>query len=53
MPAASVIGEAVVAFEIANAFIDKFSGDSVDEIIDAVQKWYSKQEIVGKKALPK
>ena len=32
VPAASVIGEAVVAFEIANAFIDKFSGDSVDEI---------------------
>lgn len=32
VPAASVIGEAVVAFEIANAFIDKFSGDSIDEI---------------------
>ncbi|MBI5047328.1 MAG: chorismate synthase [Deltaproteobacteria bacterium] len=32
VPAASVIGEAVVAFEIANAFIDKFGGDSVGEI---------------------
>ncbi|MBI3753030.1 MAG: chorismate synthase [Deltaproteobacteria bacterium] len=32
VPAASVIGEAVVAFEVANAFIDKFGGDSVDEI---------------------
>ncbi|MBI3398051.1 MAG: chorismate synthase [Deltaproteobacteria bacterium] len=32
VPAASVIGEAVVAFEIANVFIDKFGGDSVDEI---------------------
>ncbi len=32
VPAVSVIGEAVVAFEIANAFIDKFGGDSVDEI---------------------
>jgi chorismate synthase len=32
VPAASVIGEAVVAFEIANAFIDKLSGDSVDEV---------------------
>ena len=32
VPAASVIGEAVVAFEIANAFIDKFGGDCVDEI---------------------
>jgi len=32
VPAASVIGEAVVAFEIANAFVDKFSGDSLGEI---------------------
>ncbi len=30
--ALSVSGEAVVAFEIANAFIDKFGGDCVDEI---------------------
>jgi len=27
--------------------------DHIDEIIDAVQRWYSKQEIIGKKALPK
>ena len=27
--------------------------DHIDEIIDAVQRWYSKQEIVGKKALSK
>jgi len=32
VPAASVVGEAVIAFEISNAFIDKFGGDSVDEI---------------------
>ncbi|HAG50390.1 MAG: chorismate synthase [Deltaproteobacteria bacterium GWC2_42_51] len=32
VPAASVIGEAVVAFEIANAFVEKFGGDSIDEI---------------------
>lgn len=31
-PAAAVIGEAVVAFEIANAFIEKFGGDSLREI---------------------
>ena len=24
----------------------------VDEVVEAVQKWYSKQEIVGRKALP-
>lgn len=32
VPAASVIGEAVVAFEVANAMLEKFGGDSVMEI---------------------
>jgi chorismate synthase len=32
VPAASVVGEAVVAFEIARAFLEKFGGDSVHEI---------------------
>jgi chorismate synthase len=32
VPAASVIGEAVVATEIANAILEKFGGDSIDEI---------------------
>jgi chorismate synthase len=32
VPAASVVGEAVVAFEIARAFLEKFGGDSVREI---------------------
>jgi chorismate synthase len=32
VPAASIIGEAVVAFEITNAFIEKFGGDSLEEI---------------------
>jgi chorismate synthase len=27
-----VVGEAVVAFEIANAMIDKFGGDSLEEM---------------------
>ncbi len=31
-PAAAVIGEAVVAFELANALLDKFGGDSVREL---------------------
>jgi chorismate synthase len=30
--AAGVIGEAVVAIEIANTFLEKFGGDSVEEI---------------------
>lgn len=32
VPAAGVIGEAVVAVQIANAMIEKFGGDSVDEM---------------------
>ncbi len=32
IPAAAVIAEAVVAFEIANAFLEKFGGDSFAEI---------------------
>ena len=31
VPAASVIGQAVVAFEIARAFLDKFGGDTFEE----------------------
>jgi chorismate synthase len=32
IPAAAVIAEAVVAFELADAFIEKFGGDSLNEI---------------------
>ncbi|MEK7448983.1 MAG: chorismate synthase [Planctomycetota bacterium] len=32
VPAALVVGEAVVAFEIARSFLDKFGGDSMDEL---------------------
>ncbi len=32
VPAASVIGEAVVAFELARVFLDKFGGDTIDEV---------------------
>jgi chorismate synthase len=31
-PAAAVVGESVVAFELANAFMEKFGGDSLREI---------------------
>ena len=34
VPAASNVAEAVVAFVIANAFLEKYGGDSVDEIRD-------------------
>jgi chorismate synthase len=32
VPAASVIGEAVTAITIADSFLDKFGGDSMEEI---------------------
>jgi chorismate synthase len=32
VPAAGVVGEAVVAFEMANAMIEKFGGDSLEEM---------------------
>jgi len=32
VPAASVVGEAMVTIEIANAFLEKFGGDSIEEI---------------------
>ncbi len=32
VPAASVVGEAAVALEVATAFLEKFGGDSLDEI---------------------
>jgi chorismate synthase len=32
VPSASVIGEAVVAFSLADAFLEKFGGDSIKEI---------------------
>jgi chorismate synthase len=31
-PAAAVVGESVVAFELAIAFLEKFGGDSLREI---------------------
>ena len=32
VPAAGVVGEAVIAFEMANAMIEKFGGDSMEEM---------------------
>jgi len=37
VPAASVVGEAVVAWELANAFLEKFPGDAVRDIEKAVE----------------
>jgi len=42
VPAASVVGEAVVAWEIAKAFMEKFSGDSMAEVEMA---WHNYMEL--------
>ena len=39
MPAAAVIGEAVVAFVLAQALVDKFGGDSVASLDAAVDRY--------------
>jgi chorismate synthase len=41
VPAAAVVGEAMVAFVLADALIEKFGGDSVDEL---VASWRSTTE---------
>lgn len=40
VPAAAVVGEAMVAFVLADAVIEKFGGDSVQEMLD---NWHSFQ----------
>jgi chorismate synthase len=37
VPAAGVVGEAMVAFVLANALLDKFGGDSLDELRERVE----------------
>ncbi|WDL97201.1 chorismate synthase [Alicyclobacillus sp. ALC3] len=46
VPAASVVGENVAAWVIANAFLEKFSGDSIEQIEDQLRVY---QERVGRR----
>jgi chorismate synthase len=39
VPAAAVVGEAMVALTLADAIVEKFGGDSVDELKHAVDSW--------------
>ena len=39
VPAASVVGEAVVALELASAFLEKFGGDHLDHVREAFEAW--------------
>jgi chorismate synthase len=39
VPAASVVAENVVAFEIARAFLEKFGGDTIDAVAASFHDW--------------
>ncbi len=39
VPAASVVAEAVVAFTVANALLEKFGGDNIAELKQRVSQW--------------
>ena len=39
IPAAGVVGEAMVAFVIAGAYREKFGGDHVDDVLEAVARY--------------
>jgi chorismate synthase len=41
VPAAAVVGEAMVALTLADAVMEKFGGDSVEELKKAVERWKS------------
>jgi chorismate synthase len=41
VPAAAVVGEAMVALVLADALTEKFGGDSVAELERAIQAWTS------------
>ena len=42
VPACSVVVEAAVAFEVANAFVEKFGGDCIDDIRSAFDSYMSR-----------
>jgi chorismate synthase len=39
VPAAGVVGEAMVAFVLANAYRSKFGGDHIDDVLEAVRAY--------------
>ncbi|MSR61710.1 MAG: chorismate synthase [Planctomycetes bacterium] len=39
VPAASVVGEAVLALELGSAFLEKFAGDSLEQVRAAFEGW--------------
>ena len=39
MPAGGVVGEAMVAFVVADAYRKKFGGDHIDDVREAVERY--------------
>ena len=39
VPAASIVGEAMLALTLTDALLEKFGGDSVDELVHRVEQW--------------
>ncbi|MGE5653059.1 MAG: chorismate synthase [Bacillota bacterium] len=39
VPAAAVVGEAVVAIELTNAYLEKFGGDTLDELLSSLNRY--------------
>ncbi|RME40890.1 MAG: chorismate synthase, partial [Planctomycetota bacterium] len=47
VPAASVVVENVVAFEVARAFLEKFGGDTLDEVRRAYDGYFQQARCLG------
>ncbi len=47
-PAASVVGQAVVAFEVARAFLEKFGGDTFEETRERYEAYRRRLESIGR-----
>jgi chorismate synthase len=45
VPAAAVVGEAMVAFVLADAFLERFGGDSIDEVRRRYTDWQRQVEV--------
>jgi chorismate synthase len=39
VPAAAVVGESMVALVLASAYLEKFGGDHVDDLVAAVERY--------------
>ena len=47
VPAARVVGEAVMAFVMAGAYLEKFGGDSMEQFRTAVRQYEADLEVRG------